>query len=107
LVAVPAPQAAADAKALQRCAAEDREASVAHACAGAAAAAVTAHAWPLTVLVVPHGEEEPVPDAPFALVRSDGFVRCGWADRRGAVFEPQQPAGSVELAVPAPWVAPD
>ena len=39
-----------------------------------------------------------------ALVRADGFLRLGIADRRGSVFEISAPSGPVELAVPAPLV---
>ena len=36
-----------------------------------------------------------------ALVRPDGFLRLGVADRRGGVFEFGVPEGSLRLAVPA------
>jgi HEAT repeat protein len=53
------------------------------------------------VFVVPVGEASATPLAPFALVRPDGLVRHGIADRRGAIFEVGLPDGTLELAVPA------
>ena len=58
----------------------------------------------MLVYVVPIGESAPVPRAPFALVRADGVMRLGLADRRGQLFEHDAPAGEVSLAVPAPLV---
>ncbi len=46
--------------------------------------------------------ELPAPRAPFALVRPDGSMRLGVADRRGELFEFAVPPGTVRLAVPAP-----
>jgi hypothetical protein len=54
------------------------------------------------VYVVPIGESDPSPLAPFALVRADGTMRLGVTDRRGVVFEHDAPRGEVTLAVPAP-----
>jgi cellulose synthase operon protein C len=59
---------------------------------------------PVVVYVVPLGEASPVPRAPFALVRSDGIIRLGLADRRGVVFEHDAPRGRVALGVPASLV---
>jgi HEAT repeat protein len=55
---------------------------------------------PVTVFVIPAGLTAPVANAPFALVRADGFVRCGWTDSRGALFEPRTPPGRFSLAAP-------
>ena len=56
---------------------------------------------PLLVFVVPDGKSFPVPLAPYALLRADGFIRSGRADRRGAIFERALPKGEVTLLVPA------
>ncbi|HEX6276451.1 MAG TPA: HEAT repeat domain-containing protein [Polyangiaceae bacterium] len=92
---------APDRKALERCAAEDPSPSVAAVCAtGLPAAPVATEA--VLVYVVPAGELEAVPGAPFALELADGTYRLGLADRRGAVFERFAPQGEVELGIPGP-----
>ncbi|WP_233561360.1 hypothetical protein, partial [Sorangium cellulosum] len=48
--------------------------------------------------------DAPAPRAPFALVRADGLMRLGVADRRGELFERGAPRGPIRLAVPAPLV---
>ncbi|MBW2524232.1 MAG: HEAT repeat domain-containing protein, partial [Deltaproteobacteria bacterium] len=85
--------------ALERCAAEDRDATVARRCRAGQPA--EAGSDDLLVFVVPHGAVEQVPRAPYALVRPDGALRLGVADRRGALFEAACPRGAVQLAVPA------
>ncbi|EYF00382.1 Hypothetical protein CAP_0910 [Chondromyces apiculatus DSM 436] len=52
--------------------------------------------------VVPDGQQVPLARAPFALVRPDGLMRLGLADRRGELFEMAVPDGVLRLAVPAP-----
>ncbi|AGP35037.1 hypothetical protein SCE1572_11265 [Sorangium cellulosum So0157-2] len=102
----------ADRRALARCAGEDRNASVAGRCASAASpGAPPAGAEDVAVFVVPFdagrggsSRDAPVPRAPFALVRADGLLRLGVADRRGEVFERGAPRGPLRLAVPAPLV---
>ncbi|WP_437319305.1 HEAT repeat domain-containing protein [Sorangium sp. So ce385] len=102
----------ADRRALARCASEDRNASVAGRCASAASpGAPPAGAEDVAVFVVPFDagrggspRDAPVPRAPFALVRADGLLRLGVADRRGEVFERGAPRGPLRLAVPAPLV---
>ena len=56
---------------------------------------------PLLVFVVPDGKSFPVPQAPYSMLRADGFIRSGRADRRGAIFERALPKGEVTLLVPA------
>ncbi|MCC6557198.1 MAG: HEAT repeat domain-containing protein [Polyangiaceae bacterium] len=56
----------------------------------------------VAVFVIPDGSGEPAPRAPFALVRADGLMRLGIADRRGEIFEAAAPGGPIRLAVPAP-----
>jgi hypothetical protein len=89
-----------DLRALTRCAAEEPNGATALACTrprqGASSGAQRA-----LVFVVPIGEARPTPQAPFALVRPDGLVRHGMADRRGAVYEIELADGPLELAVPA------
>ncbi|WP_437612944.1 HEAT repeat domain-containing protein [Sorangium sp. So ce834] len=102
----------ADRRALARCATEERNASVAGRCAGAASpGAPPAGAEDVAVFVVPFdagrggsSRDAPAPRAPFALVRADGLLRLGVADRRGEVFERGAPRGPLRLAVPAPLV---
>lgn len=90
-----------DQRLLETCAAEDTDSSVAARCA-TEAAPLAKTTEPVLVYVVPVGESAPVPRAPFALVRADGLMRLGLADRRGEVFEHDAPSGEVSLAVPAP-----
>jgi HEAT repeat protein len=82
--------------ALARCADEDESARVAAACAEGPEAPASREESVL-VVVMPTGETEPVPRAPFALRFADGIHRSGSADRRGAVYERRAPAGIVEL----------
>ncbi len=90
-----------DRRLLDTCAAEDTDSSVAATCANdpPKPGKLTE---PVVVYVVPVGESSPISRAPFALVRADGLMRLGLADRRGAVFESDAPSGEVSLAVPAP-----
>ncbi|XXY47132.1 HEAT repeat domain-containing protein [Sorangium sp. So ce269] len=98
-----------DRRALARCASEDRNATVAARCASPAAP--PSGAEDVVVFVVPFdagrgdsARDAPVPRAPFALVRADGLMRLGVADRRGELFERGAPRGPLRLAVPAPLV---
>ena len=101
----------ADRRALARCADEDKNATVAIRCSHPAP--IPAGTDDLAVFVVPFdagrsspkaavGRDAPAPRAPFALVRADGLMRLGIADRRGELFEPFAPRGVIHLAVPAP-----
>jgi hypothetical protein len=100
---------AADRRAVGRCAGEDKNASVASRCAEAVRLGVATVPAPgplqledVAVFVVPDGRGAPVARAPFALVRTDGLLRLGTADRRGELFEFRLPRGTIRLAVPAP-----
>ncbi|WP_437551364.1 HEAT repeat domain-containing protein [Sorangium sp. So ce367] len=101
-----------DRRALARCAAEDRNATVAGRCARAAPPrAPAAGAEDVAVFIVPFDagrggsvRDAPAPRAPFALVRADGLMRLGVADRRGEIFERGAPRGPIRLTVPAPLV---
>lgn len=90
----------ATARALRRCAAEDRDPLVASACAKLPASSTRSD--DLTVFIVPSGAALPERRAAFALVRADGFIRLGNADRRGAAFEHATPRGELRLTVPSP-----
>jgi HEAT repeat protein len=90
----------AEKKALERCAAEDVNPQTAAACSIAPAAPSGAEA--VLVYVVPAGESEAVPRAPFVLRLADGTFRLGLADRRGAVAERFAPKGELELGIPGP-----
>jgi HEAT repeat protein len=93
--------ASTEARALRRCESEDRSPEVAARCA--APAPPPPHGTDdVTIYVVPDGGSLPMPRAPFALVRPDGYLRLGLADRRGALFEAGVPRGTLRLAVPAP-----
>ncbi|MEJ7731429.1 MAG: HEAT repeat domain-containing protein [Polyangiaceae bacterium] len=94
----------ADRRALLRCTTEDKSATVADACVAALSPRAAGAEKPrsdVQVFVVPDGKNAPTPRAPFALVRADGFLRLGVADRRGAVLELAVPDGTLRLAVPA------
>ena len=54
----------------------------------------------VAVYVVPDGRSAPLPRSAFALVRADGLLRLGLADRRGELFEAGTPRGVIRLAVP-------
>lgn len=89
-------------RALVRCAGEDRNATVATRCARPIAAPAKAGApEDIAVYIVPDGRGAPLPRAAFTLVRADGLLRLGLADRRGEIFETAAPPGLVRLGVPA------
>lgn len=96
----PAGDGGLDARALSRCRAEERAASVAAICEGSTPPTPNSRRDYILVFVVPDGESQPVPNAPFALLFADGLVRHGQADRRGAVFEGAAPPGALRLVVP-------
>jgi cellulose synthase operon protein C len=89
-----------DRRALRRCGAEEPDGAVALSCTARAQRLSQGSARSL-VFVVPVGEALPTPRAPFALIRPDGLTRHGTADRRGAVYELELPAGELSLGVPA------
>ncbi len=93
--------AAKDRAAIAACSAEDPDGSVAGACAQREPPRLKGTEF-VMVYVVPIGESDPAPRAPFALVRPDGIMRLGVTDRRGVVFEHDAPRGVVTLSVPAP-----
>ena len=84
----------ADTAALTRCA-DDRVVAVARLCGGRVEAAARSYA--VEVVVVPDGEAGPLPRAGYALQLSDGRLRVGLTDRRGAVFEAAAPDGPLVL----------
>jgi HEAT repeat protein len=89
----------ADRRALARCAGEERDGTVATRCASPLPAPEGSD--DVAVYVVPDGRSAPLSRAPFALVRADGLLRLGLADRRGEIFEADAPRGTIRLAVPA------
>jgi HEAT repeat protein len=89
----------ADRRALARCAGEERDAAVATRCGNPIPSPDGSD--DVAVYVVPDGRNAPLPRAPFALVRADGLLRLGLADRRGELFEADAPRGTIRLAVPA------
>lgn len=97
-------------RALGDCVSNDRDAEVAAACMAAtkpktSTAGTTrprsAQKHDVVVYVVPAGQSKVLPNAEFALVLPDGFMRFGLADERGAVFERAVPGGRLRLAIPA------
>lgn len=85
-------------RALARCTSEERNATVAARCARPLPAPNGTD--DVVVYVVPDMRSSPVARAPFALVRPDGLLRLGVADRRGEVFDREMPRGTVRLGVP-------
>jgi hypothetical protein len=86
---------AEDVRALGRCARVEAATTVARLCREAPEPASRTHAT--LAYVVPAGADVPRPGAPYALLFADGLVRCGAADRRGAVFDPAAPEGQMRL----------
>lgn len=95
-LAVAVRQSAEDAHALDRCAHSDTSGAVASRCA-APGLMIPESAHSVLVYVVPANAEAPQPDASYALRTADGLIRVGKTDRRGAVFDPVAPEGTVEL----------
>jgi HEAT repeat protein len=88
-----------DTKALDRCASDDREGSVARICRHAPHPPTTTHA--VEVYVVSDTATQPAPHTAYALAMADGLVRAGTADRRGAVVDPVAPDGEITLRRPS------
>lgn len=82
-----------------RCASEDHSAQVALQCTRPPEK--TSGTDDVLVFVAPAGSDAPQSRAPYALVRGDGLIRMGMADRRGGLFEFAAPKGILRLAVPA------
>ncbi len=97
-----------DRAALERCASQERSGAVAARCrealttGGPARTAPPASLRPsaVTVYVGQEGSAVPRPLAPYALRYTNGYIRAGVADRRGAVVDPEAPSGWVELRKP-------
>jgi HEAT repeat protein len=87
-----------DARALSRCAADDKSGMVAVACSSSVE--MPTSSLPQLVFVIPDGKTSPLPLASYSLLRADGLIRSGKADRRGAIFERNAPAGDLRLLVP-------
>ncbi|MBV8152315.1 MAG: HEAT repeat domain-containing protein [Candidatus Eremiobacteraeota bacterium] len=88
-----------DAKALEHCATSETSGYVASRCASHRASAAQTH--PVLIFVLPQGSLVPQPDAAYAAVFSNGLLRAGVSDRRGAFFEPNAPEGFVALRKPS------
>ncbi len=82
-------------RALDHCTRNDISVSVATRCA--TRAPEPNEAGPVLVYVVPEGSNEPRPDAFYGVLWTDGMLRLGRADRRGAFFEPAAPKGTARL----------
>jgi HEAT repeat protein len=81
--------------ALEHCAHNDISVSVAASCV--TRAPEPTDGGPVLVYVVPEGSNEPVPDAFYGALWTDGMLRLGRADRRGAFFDPAAPKGTARL----------
>jgi HEAT repeat protein len=90
--------APADARALARCTVNDPSGRVAARCRTRWSKPARAHA--ALVYVVPEGSEAPRAGAPYTLLFSDGTLRAGTTDRRGATFDPVAPEGEITLRKP-------
>src|ERR1700683_3290840 len=86
-----------DTKGLERCAANDRSGATARRCRDATAPHTLAAPHAVEVYVVSDVTIGPHAHAEYVLELADGLLRAGQADRRGAVFDPAAPAGSLEL----------
>jgi len=95
-----APALREDVRALSRCVADDKSGMVANACRETFQ--ISADGLPALVFVVPDGKASPMPLASYSLLRADGLIRSGKADRRGAIFEQRTPKGDLRLLVPGP-----
>ena len=85
-----------DRAALDRCIASDRSATVAQRCRPTPPPTGAPQA--VTVFVIGEGATPaPKPHAAYTLEYSDGIVRSGTADRRGAIFDPYAPSGDLTL----------
>jgi HEAT repeat protein len=84
-----------DAKALELCGRSDPSGAVAARCRARTASPAGVH--PLLVYVVPDGATGPRPGSHYATLMSDGLLHCGITDRRGALFDPAAPGGTVTL----------
>ncbi|HEX2878716.1 MAG TPA: HEAT repeat domain-containing protein, partial [Polyangiaceae bacterium] len=107
IAAVPSSDAHQDAIALERCREQESDTDVAQACSagrGASLEPVIA-AEATSVFVLPRGGGAPVVQTPFALLTAQGFIRSGWTDRRGAIFE--RSAMRLRLVVPPQLVTTD
>jgi len=85
-----------DAEALARARDRDPSGAVAAECE-ARPRALAAGTEATSIVVIPPGEDVPVPAQPFGLLRADGLVRLGISDRRGQVFESAAPRGPLSL----------
>jgi len=90
-----------DARALTRCAAEDRSGAVATRCRaplpGIAAPDARVRTHAVAVYVIPDLAATPIPNAPYVLVLEGGALHAGTSDRRGAVVDPVAPQGELTL----------
>jgi HEAT repeat protein len=96
LAAAPLPD---DQATLDRCSTADRSAEIARICRPRVKRAeTTQRTHPVTIFVVgENGTKAARPRAPFLLEYADGVLRAGFADRRGAAFDPAAPDGDVVL----------
>jgi HEAT repeat protein len=89
MATLPSNDAKQDAIALARCREQEIAPEVAQVCSAGRSdhfeSTETAEAT--NVFVLPRGGGQPLAQAPFALLTEHGFIRSGWTDRRGAIFE--------------------
>lgn len=88
-----------DGRAIDRCARDEPSGMVAARCRAHVALPTRTHA--ALIYVVPEGADGPRPNAPYTVLFSNGTLRTGITDRRGAVFDPVAPEGEVTLRKPS------
>jgi HEAT repeat protein len=101
LRAVPGPTAQIDAQALLRCQNTETDSGVAAACQQTSSPPPTTERDAgVTLYVTASGGGAPLAQAAFALVSNAGFIRVGWADRRGVVFDLRPSTAGATLVAP-------
>ncbi len=86
-----------DVRALERCARSDPSGSVATRCREREHEPRPARAHSALIYVIPDGAAAPRPGSAYAMLLADGMIHAGTTDRRGAVFDPVAPEGTVTL----------
>jgi HEAT repeat protein len=107
IAAVPGSDAHQDAIALARCREQEIDPHVGLACARSKPMNPEPEGTTqaTSVFVLPRGGGAPLAQTPFALLTAQGFIRSGWTDRRGAIFE--RSAVPLHLVVPPQVVTSD
>jgi HEAT repeat protein len=100
LVLARKPVSPEDRLALDRCAATDRAGAVSHLCRSPPGSQPAVAARAVEIYVMGDAPSTPRPHAEYVVEFADGMLRAGTADRRGALFDPAAPAGTIALRRP-------